>query len=113
MSRLIFAEATPVESFIGEFPANPEFGISNYGYELRAIAATVFNRVNVIANATTPNARLGFGRQGATIADVVYSRGASGVQYAGFTPNGIAGGIQNRINSALERFSVERMEEAE
>jgi len=100
LARLIFQEATG-SSRIG-------FG-QNQADEVNAISAVVQNRQAFlnIAGLTQSQTR-GFGNVGASIADVVHSRGNNpsgrspiGTQFAGFTPGGIAQGIQNRLNRAL------------
>jgi len=92
-----------------EADAGLGFGTDEYWRGLNAVAAVVHNRV---AYLNQPGLRqsqtLGFGSVGASIADVVYSRGLNpngrsriSVQFAGFTPRGIADDIQRRINKAL------------
>jgi hypothetical protein len=100
LSRLIFQEATG-SSRIGSG--------QNQADEVNAISAVVQNRsafLNIVG--LTQAQTMGWGSVGASVADVVYSRGKNpngkssiGTQFAGFTPNGISQGIQNRLNHAL------------
>jgi RHS repeat-associated protein len=103
LSRLIFAEATDLARFGNFLLNNPEAALNNYDQELRGIAAVVHNRVNLINS--RPDLNTGFASRGASITDVIYSRGASGTQFAGFTPSGISAGISNRIERALNSSS--------
>ena len=100
LSRLIFQEATPLSEFGNAFQptaSGSQLAIQNYQTEMNYIAAIVYNRQALL------NSRpgTGFGSSGATISDIIYSRGASGTQFAGFTPSGISTNVQNRINNAL------------
>jgi len=99
LSRLIFQESTDLARFGNTFPNSPDVALHNYERELQGVAAVVFNRVYILNS--RPDLRTGFGSKGASIADVVYSRGASGTQFAGFTPSGISRGISNRIEATL------------
>lgn len=102
LARLIFQEATPLSRFINAFPptsSGAANALQNYQTELNMIAAIVHNRANLLS--TRSDLMTGFGNRNASLADVVYSRGASGTQFAGFTPSGISRGIRNRINNAL------------
>jgi hypothetical protein len=100
LSRLIFQEATSRSSFGSD---------TAYRVELAAVASVVHNRVAFLNQpGLKQSGTLGFGNVGASIADVVYSRGNNpngrssiGTQFAGFTPSGISQLIQNSINGAL------------
>ena len=100
LSRLIFQEATSSSRFGSD---------AAYRVELQAVASVVLNRVAFLNQpGLAQSGTLGFGNVGASIADVVYSRGNNpngrssiGTQFAGFTPNGISQGIQDNINRAL------------
>jgi hypothetical protein len=77
--------------------------------ELSAILSTVMNRVRFLGTpGLTQGGTEGFGNPGASVADVVYSRGKNpngrsniDIQYDGFTPKGIAEWVQNKFNIAL------------
>lgn len=104
LARLMFAEATDISKIgMGEAQAN----------EMYAVASSVGNRVNYLNEPGLKQSQtLGFGNVGAGIMDVIYSRGKNPngksdiqTQYHGFTPNGISGAIQTRIDSALNSGS--------
>ena len=106
LSRLIFQEATSLARFGNAFSPTTSgagFALSNYNAELQSVAAVVLNRVDVLN--TRSDLNTGFGSRGASVADVVYSRGASGIQFAGFTPKGISDGISKRIDNTLKGSS--------
>jgi RHS repeat-associated protein len=96
LARLIFAEATGSEGFGGSG--------QDYVNERYAIAATVYNRVAFLK---LPGPTLGIGMRNSSVSDVIGSRGAATLQYAGFQYNSktgqvdISAGIQRRINQAL------------
>ena len=106
LARLIFIEATGSAVFERDYSSaeNPS-GLSlsdAYMQERYAIAAIIYNRVAFLSVPSNPT--LGFASHGASIADVVYSRGASVTQFAGFTPSGISSLKQRRIEKALNSF---------
>jgi hypothetical protein len=107
LERLLYQEATPRSGA----DSSSEAALNEMG----AIAGSVLNRVAFLnTTGLTQGQTMGFGNPGASIADVVYSRGNNpypnkrtgqykpiATQYAGFTPDGIDSGIQTRINNAL------------
>ncbi len=79
------------------------------GTAMAALAATVMNRHEFLNQKGLKQSETGgFGSLGASIQDIIYSRGKNpngksniGIQYAGFTPEGISSGLQRRITDAL------------
>ena len=101
LSRLIYAEAS--------LPNEIGSGSQEQADEMNAIAAVVNNRVGYLGQPGLRQSQtLGWGNVGASVSDVVYSRGRNpngesniSVQFAGFSPSGISSPIQGRINGAL------------
>jgi hypothetical protein len=103
LARLIFAEATGYHTFASKLfqEGRTDLFDQNYFNERFAIAGTVYQRVSYLATQTGRDP-LRLGSPGASITDVIYSRGdVATTQYRGFTPKGISPAIQARINNAL------------
>jgi RHS repeat-associated protein len=100
LARLLFAEATRISDIGYEKPQADE---------LYAIEGAVLNRVAFLGKPGLKQSQtMGFGNPGASISDVIYSRGQNpsgksniGTQFAGFTTNGINSGIKKNISDAL------------
>ena len=100
LARLLFAEATRISDIGYEKPQADE---------MYAIEGAVLNRVAFLAKPGLKQIQtMGFGNPGASISDVVYSRGKNpsgksniSTQFAGFTPSGINSGIKKNVNDAL------------
>jgi RHS repeat-associated protein len=108
LERLLYQEATA-------HAKSSDYSSKDALDEMGAIAGSVLNRVAFLGTpGLTQGQTMGFGNPGASIADVVYSRGNNpyrnkrtgkitpiATQYAGFTADGIDPDIQTRINNAL------------
>lgn len=98
LSRLIFIETGWVASK------------EENGTAMAALAATVMNRHEFLNQKGLKQSETGgFGTVGANIQDIIYSRGKNkngisniGIQYAGFTPQGISSKNSMRVTAALQ-----------